>query len=198
MESAALNGKVLYTDSNLLPANIKNGGSLHFKTTINANQGQTLIIGSDGYMTSFNNCGVPPSDSPSPTPSISITQTPSITPEPSISISPSISVTPSVSPSTPASISVGSVGGAFTLDGTQYYVDGFVSLSNGTVAVDTYFEINVNTVSGAVPLSVFVPAGSSFGSGTTLYGGSSPEPIGTACIVSCDNPAVVLTGFTCP
>jgi hypothetical protein len=197
LETAALNNKALYTDSSLLT--VKNGGFLYFKTTITANTGKTFIVGSDGRMTSFNNCGVPPSDSPSPTPSISITQTPSITPEPSISISPSISVTPSVSPSTPASISVGGVGGAFTYDGfSTYYVDGFVNVSNGNVAVDTTFEINVNTAGGAIPVSVLMLSGSSFGSGTTLYGGSSPEPIGTACIISCDNPAVVLTGFTCP
>ena len=194
METAALNGKALYIDSSLI--NVKNGGFLHFKTTITANTGKTFILGSDGFMTSFNNCGV----TPTPTPSISITQTPSISisvsTTPPISLTPSISVTPSISISPPASISVAGVGGGSSYDGFDYYVTGFVSL-NGNVAVSTNFSLSVNTVGGAILVSVLVPAGTNFGSGITLYGSSNPEPIGTACIVFCEDPNIILTGYVC-
>jgi hypothetical protein len=138
------------------------------------------------------------------TPSLTPTRTPSITPSksPGSSLSPtpsiSISRTPSISLSPIPVISVYDVYGDYSYDTYEgYYVIGNVSLTGGTVSVNTYFSLNVNTAGGAIPLSVLVPAGSSFGSGTTFYGSSSPTPIGTACITSCDNPAVVLTGFTC-
>jgi len=137
-----------------------------------------------------------PSITPSKTPSITPSKSPgsSLTPTPTISVS----RTPSISPSAIPVISVYDVYGDWSFDGYDgYYVIGNVSLTGGTVAVDTTFNVNVSTVGGAIPLSVLVPAGSSFGSGNTLYGSTSPVPIGTACITSCDNPAVVLTGFTC-
>ena len=94
-------------------------------------------------------------------------------------------------------IFIAAIGGGYTQDGTQYYVDGYVTLDSN-IPTTTTFALNISTAGGQVLVSVTVNAGSNIGSGTTLYGGSSPEPIGTACIVSCDNPSVILTGYTCP
>ena len=140
---------------------------------------------------------VTPSVPASLTPSVSIT--PSVTPSvsvggPSPSVTPSR--TPSPSPSTVPPVSVSVVGGGFSGYGSNVYVDGYITLSSN-VSIDSTFSVDVTVSYGTVNVSVVVPAGSNIGSGTTYIGGNDPEPIGSACIVSCDNPAVVLTGFTC-
>ena len=154
---------------------------------------------------------ITPTVTPTLTPSISVTpsvpasltpsvsRTPSVTPSISIggpSPTPTPSRTPSPSPSTIPPSSVASVGGGFSGFGSNIYIDGYITLSSN-VSVDSTFLVNVTVSFGTVNVSVVVPAGSNTGSGTTYIGGNDPEPIGSACIVSCDNPAVVLTGFTC-
>lgn len=140
---------------------------------------------------------VTPSVPASLTPSVSIT--PSVTPSvsvggPSPSVTPSR--TPSPSPSTVPPVSVSVVGGGFSGYGSNVYVDGYITLSSN-VSIDSTFSVDVTVSFGTVNVSVLVPAGNNVGSGTTYIGGNDPEPIGSACIVSCDNPAVILTGFTC-
>jgi hypothetical protein len=74
----------------------------------------------------------------------------------------------------------------------------FCFLSLSKVAVFSLsFSVNVTVSFGTVNVPVTVPAMSNIGQGSTYIGGNDPEPIGSACIVSCDNPAVVLVGFTC-
>lgn len=149
--------------------------------------------------------------SPSITPSITISKTPGASLTPSISITPSRtpsltpgggspsptpSRTPSLTPSTLPPVSVSAVGGGFSGFGSNVYVDGYITLSSN-VSINSTFSVNVTVSFGVVNVSVTVPAGSNIGIGSTYIGGNDPEPIGSACIVSCTNPAVVLTGFTC-
>lgn len=136
-----------------------------------------------------------PSITPSRTPSI----TPSKSPGSSLSSTPSISIsrTPSISPSVPPLINVSAINAGYSQPLTDYYIDASITL-NSNVTVNTTFIFRVDTVGGQTVLNVIVPAGSNVGSGSTLYGSSSPEPVTSACIISCDNPNVVLTGFTCP
>lgn len=134
------------------------------------------------------------------TPSISIT--PSITPSRSIgaSLTPSISITPtrtpSVTPSVAPSIYISAIGGGFSGYGSNVYVDGYITLSSNVSTVTT-FSVDVTVSFGTVNVIVTVPVGSNIGQGSTYIGGNDPEPIGSACIVSCDNPSVITTGFTC-
>jgi hypothetical protein len=136
------------------------------------------------------------------TPSLTPTRTPSITPSKSpgasLSPTPSISITrtPSISPSVPPRITIAAINAGYSQPETQYYVDGYITL-NSNVTVNTTFIFRVETVGGQVAFDVTVLAGSNIGSGNISYGSSSPEPVTTACIVSCDNPNVVLTGFIC-
>jgi hypothetical protein len=84
LETAAGNGKALYTNSNLLSENIKQGGGFYFKTTLSANAGKSFILGNDGFMTSFNTCGAAPTPTPQPPTSTppSTTPGPTSTPPP--------------------------------------------------------------------------------------------------------------------
>jgi len=136
------------------------------------------------------------------TPSLTPTRTPSITPSKSpgasLSPTPSISITrtPSISPSVPPLITIAAISANYSQPGNDYYVDANITL-NSNVTVNTTFIFRVNTADGQTVLDVTVPAGSNIGFGTTLYGNSSPEPVTSACIISCDNPNVVLTFYTC-
>lgn len=137
------------------------------------------------------------------TPSLTPTRTPSITPSksPGSSLTPtptiSVSRTPSISPSVPPLITIAAINAGYSQPEDEYYVDGYITL-NSNANVNTTFIFRVETVGGQVAFDVTVLAGSNIGSGSTLYGNSSPEPVTTACVISCDNPNVVLTGFGCP
>ena len=149
--------------------------------------------------------------SPSITPSITVSKTPGASLTPSISITPSRtpslspggspppptpSRTPSVTPSTVPPVYISAVGGGFSGFGSDVYVNGFITLTSNVSTITT-FSVNVTVSFGTVNVPVTVPAMSNIGQGSTYIGGNDPEPIGSACIVSCDNPAVVLVGFTC-
>jgi hypothetical protein len=79
----------------------------------------------------------------------------------------------------------------------EYYADASVTL-NGPVAVDTLFYVNVTTsIAGVIAVAVTIYAGFDYGSGSQYAGmGDIGGSLG-ACIASCDNPSVDLTGFTC-
>ena len=76
LELAAGDGKALYTNTN--PLTLKAGGLNHFKTTISANTGKTFILGNDGFITSFNNCGAAATPTVTPTSTIPATPTSTI------------------------------------------------------------------------------------------------------------------------
>jgi hypothetical protein len=80
----------------------------------------------------------------------------------------------------------------------EIYIDASVTLTSN-VSVDSTFEVFASTVPyGDVTVFVTITSGNNFGNGSTYVGmGSTPSSITGQCISACDNPSVVLTGFTC-
>jgi hypothetical protein len=78
----------------------------------------------------------------------------------------------------------------------EWYVDASVTITP-TIATDVTFEVKVSTGIGFIFVFVTILAGGSTASGSTYVGMSSPGSIIDQCILSCDNPVVDLTGFTC-
>jgi hypothetical protein len=80
----------------------------------------------------------------------------------------------------------------------EIYIDASITL-NSNVTVDSVFDVFVSTVPyGDITISVTITNGNNTGNGSTYVGmGSLPSSLSGQCIQSCDNPSIVLTGFSC-
>jgi hypothetical protein len=80
----------------------------------------------------------------------------------------------------------------------EIYIDASITLDSN-VSVDSTFEVSVSTAPyGPVTVYVTITNGNNVGNGSTYVGmGSTPSSISGECIAACDNPSIVLTGFTC-
>jgi hypothetical protein len=78
----------------------------------------------------------------------------------------------------------------------EIYVGAVVTVTSN-VASDTLFTVVVSTSLGDVTVYVTISSGNNSGNAETFTGmGSVPDILG-ACISGCDDPNIVLTGYTC-
>jgi hypothetical protein len=79
----------------------------------------------------------------------------------------------------------------------EIYISANVFVTSN-VTQNANFTVVVSTSSGPITVYVTILDGNNSGYGDTFTGmGSLPE-ISGACILGCDDPSIVLTGFTCP
>jgi len=97
----------------------------------------------------------------------------------------------------PYETTVTGVGASYHDELGEFYVDASVTISS-VILTDATFEVLVTTsFIGNISVFVTIFAGGTFGNGSTYVGMSSPGSATDPCIISCDNPVVDLTGFTC-
>ena len=89
-----------------------------------------------------------------------------------------------------------------SLTATSYLnVNYFINLNltlQYPVLVNTILNIEIDTGGGVFTSSVSISAGNAVGS-DNIYTGSTndPSPVNNSCIVSCDNPNVDISMFSC-
>ena len=83
------------------------------------------------------------------------------------------------------------------------YLDGnyFINLNltlQYSVLVNTTLNIDIDTGSGVFTSSVSISAGNNVGSNNIDTGSTNdPSPVNNSCIISCDNPNVDISMFSC-
>ena len=83
------------------------------------------------------------------------------------------------------------------------YLDGnyFINLNltlQYSVLVNTTLNIDIDTGSGVFTSSVYISAGNDVGSDNIDTGSTNdPSPVNNSCIISCDNPNVDISMFSC-
>jgi hypothetical protein len=97
----------------------------------------------------------------------------------------------------PYETTVTNIGSGYHDELGEFYVDASVIISSA-ILTDATFELRVTTsFMGNISVFVTILAGGTSGSGSTYVGMSTPGSATDPCIISCDNPVVDLTGFTC-
>lgn len=128
----------------------------------------------------------------------SLCSTPTTSTTTSTTTGASTTTTTTTTTTAPAGVTVTTVTGGWTDDGFGNFTPNCFVAINTTYPFDITFDTQVDLASGGVyNFNTTILAGNLNGTGTGGTYGGFPTGVNNACIISCDTPAIVYTGFNC-